>query len=137
MQRPHRTDAPERRASASEALTYAEDHPADAEQCQADDGPAAAHTRQQVADAAQKAAAQAKEHDLFWPQTIGIAPGVRAAQQRGEILQADHQPRPEGAKAHDVVNIARQYGQRQTNNEVACEVKYHNGDNAQIETHSA
>jgi hypothetical protein len=62
---------------------------------------------------------------------------MRAAEERGEILQANHQPRPEGAEAHHVMDIARQNRQRQADGEIAGKVKNHNGNDAQIEAQSA
>nr|VXZ84848.1 Uncharacterised protein [Klebsiella pneumoniae] len=50
---------------------------------------------------------------------IGIAPGVRPAYQRRYVLQTDHNSGDKGAVAQLIVNIARQYGQRQTNGEIA------------------
>lgn len=50
---------------------------------------------------------------------IGIAPGVRPAYQRRYVLQTDHNSGHKGAVAQLIVNIARQYGQRQTNGEIA------------------
>ena len=61
---------------------------------------------------------------------------MRAAEQRGEILQANHQPGPESAKAHDIMNIAGQHRQRQADGEVAGKVKDNDRDNPQIEAQS-
>ncbi|EOB12939.1 hypothetical protein NBO_303g0001 [Nosema bombycis CQ1] len=136
MQRTDYPDAPQRGAGSREALPDAEDNPAKAQQRQANHGQAAEERRQQIAESAQKAAAQAENDDLFWPQQIGIAPGVRAAEQRSEVLEANHQPGPKGAKPHHIMNIAWQYRQRQANGQVAGKVKNHDRDNPQIEAQS-
>ncbi len=62
---------------------------------------------------------------------------MRAAQERGEILQANHQPRPECAEAHNVMDIARQDRQRQADGQIAGKVENHDGHDAQIEAQSA
>ena len=73
---------------------------------------------------------------LFWPQLVGVTPGVRAAEQRSEVLEANHQPGPKGTKPHHIMNVAGQYRQRQANGQIAGKVKHHDRDNPQIEAQS-
>ncbi len=60
-----------------------------------------------------------------------------AAYQRRYVLQTDHNSGHKGAVAQLIVNIARQYGQRQTNGEIADTGKNNDRNNAQIELCSA
>ena len=137
MGRTHHTRAPQRRTGTRQTLSDTQNHSPQTEQRQADQWPVAGGSGQQVAQTTQKTAAEPHNDDALWPKQIRIAPGMRAAEQRGEILQADDQPRPECAKTHDVMDIARQHRQRQANRQITGEVKNHNGNNAQIEAQSA
>ena len=137
MRRAHHADAPERGARPGKTLPDTKDNAPQAQQDQAHQRPVAARCRQQIAQPAEKTAAQPHHHDTFWPQQVGITPGVRATEQSGEVLQTYHQPRPEGAESHNVVDIARQYRQRQANGEITCEVEDNDGDNTQVEAQTA
>ncbi len=131
MQRTDARHAPQRGAGAGEALADAKNHASEAEQRQADDRRRRKPGRQQIAEAAEQHAEQPQHHNALRPPDIGVAPGVRAAQQRRHILQADHDARPEGAVAELVMHQARQHRQLQADGEVAGEVIDNDGNNQQ------
>ena len=61
----------------------------------------------------------------------------RMAQQGGQVLHADYQARDNCAVAQLAVHIARQYGQGNTDVEVADKGKQHDGNDLQRDRHGA
>ncbi len=89
--------------------------------------------RQRVKQAAGTAAGQAEQHHLLRPQLIGVTPGVRAAEQRGEVLRADDKARQHRVVAQVVMHKSRQHRQRQADGQVADEGEHHHGQNTSVQ----
>jgi len=80
---------------------------------------------EKVEHAADAAAGQAKQHHLLRPELVGIAPGVRPADERREVLHANDQARQDRVKTQTVMHKARQHRQRQANGQIADKGKCH------------
>ena len=133
MHRSDPADTPQRGTGAGEAFADAEKHPPHAQQQQAEPRVTVNAERQRIKQAAGAAARQAEQHHLFRPQLIGIAPGVRAAEQRGEVLRADDEARQHRIVTQVVMHKSRQHRQRQADGQVADEGEHHHGQNASVQ----
>jgi hypothetical protein len=114
-------DTPTDRARAHQALGTAKHQAADQQAAQADPGQVGEEGAGKHEHPAQAAAEQAVHHGFLAAQVIDDAAGGRAAEQGGEVLHADHQAGDHGTEAEVVVHIARQYGQRDADVQVADE----------------
>ncbi len=130
-------DSPADGARAHQAFRAAEDQSPDEQADQAEGRQAGKPRRQQHEHATQAATDQADQHRALAAQVIDDFSGIRAAEQRGQVLHADHQPGNHGAIAQLAMDIARQNGQGNTNVQVADKGEQHDRNNLQRDRHGA
>lgn len=106
MDRADGFNSPQRRPGGGKALAHAEEDSANQQRGDRQQRNGLQQHRSQRKDPAQQAADDPEADDFFRSPDIGVAPGVRPAEQGGDVLQTDHHAGNKGAIAELIVNVA-------------------------------
>ncbi|MNM76166.1 hypothetical protein D3C81_879750 [compost metagenome] len=137
VRRADAADAPANRAGTHQAFRAAEYQAADQQADQAEHRQALRPSRNQHEYATQARPGEAVHDRQFAAFVIDDFPGIRATEQGGQVLHADHQTCDYRAETQVAVDVTRQYGQGNADVQVADEGKKHDGNNLQRDRQGA